>query len=235
MSIQPTCLLLADISGYTKFVRQPALSLLHAEQIISELLEAVIDGASHPLQVNKLEGDAALMFARGGKNTAMVASNVAQQSERLFAAFRTRQSRLTDGNACTCDACGGIARLRLKIVLHVGDVLLKRVRRFEEIAGEPVILIHRLLKNSIQHDEYLLMTEDFRVLIGKEAGEMREEACKGFGQQAVHLYHPAKSLPATVVSRRLPLAPKLGAIGLSMRAQWNRLFRPRTYYNLVKP
>lgn len=235
MSIHPTCLLLADISGYTKFVRQPDLSLLHAEQIVSELLESIIDEANHPLQVNKLEGDAALMFARGEKNTATIASNVAQQSERLFAAFRTRQLRLTNGNTCICDACSGIARLRLKIVLHVGDVLHKRVRRFEELAGEPVILIHRLLKNSIQHNEYLLLTEDFRALIGRETGEMWEEACEGFGHQSVHLYHPASSTQESAAEQGVLAALKLGALGLSLRARWNRLFRPRTYYNLIKP
>jgi hypothetical protein len=54
-------LVIADVSGYTSFIRHRAVSLVHAEAIISELLECVLDRACHPLIVNKLEGDAALL------------------------------------------------------------------------------------------------------------------------------------------------------------------------------
>jgi len=38
---------------------------------------------------------------------------------------------------------------------------IKKIRQFEELAGEPVILIHRLLKNTIQAKEYILLTQAF--------------------------------------------------------------------------
>ena len=41
--------LVLDISGYTKFVRLHRFSLIHAERIISELLESVIKEAAFPL------------------------------------------------------------------------------------------------------------------------------------------------------------------------------------------
>ena len=37
--------------------------------------------------------------------------------------------------------------------------MVKRVSRFEELAGDEVILIHRLLKNQVPAHEYLLLSE----------------------------------------------------------------------------
>ena len=61
MEIKEVSLVLADISGYTEFVQAHRTALLHAEQIITDLLEAVIDSAEYPLTLNKLEGDAVLL------------------------------------------------------------------------------------------------------------------------------------------------------------------------------
>lgn len=43
MEIKRVALVLVDISGYTRFMKLHAMSLLHVESIITELLEAVID------------------------------------------------------------------------------------------------------------------------------------------------------------------------------------------------
>jgi hypothetical protein len=54
-SIQ-TCrviLVIADISGYTRFTRLHRLSQAHAESIICELLEAVIGQTEHPLKLHE--------------------------------------------------------------------------------------------------------------------------------------------------------------------------------------
>jgi len=59
MEIQRVVMVLADISGYTCFMKLHIGSLLHAEFIIAELLEAVIDHTEYPLTLSKIEGDAA--------------------------------------------------------------------------------------------------------------------------------------------------------------------------------
>src|SRR5258705_12412515 len=62
VAIQPTFLLIADIAGYTRFMKFHRASLAHAQDIVAQLLEAVID-ASHPrLTLAKLEGDAAFFY-----------------------------------------------------------------------------------------------------------------------------------------------------------------------------
>src|SRR5690349_7142089 len=63
MELKKAALVLADISGYTRFMRNHKTTLLHAEGIITQLLESVIDKAEFPLTISKLEGDAVFMYA----------------------------------------------------------------------------------------------------------------------------------------------------------------------------
>ena len=237
MSIQPTCLAIADISGYTQFIRNRRTSLLHAEQIITDLLEAVIDQSQHPLQLNKLEGDAALLYARCGNDSAQAAADVLNQAHRFFAAFHARQNQLIqegDGG-CGCDACTGIGNLRLKVILHLGDVLIKRVRQFEELAGEPVIIIHRLLKNSVVGNEYLLMTAPFHTASGCATGEPREEECDGFERQPVRVIYPQTAPPAVAChAPRTNLTHYARSYWLSLRGHYNRLTRPDRHFSSLE-
>lgn len=161
MKLTKAVLAIADISGYTGFVHQPDLSIVHAEQIITALLDTVIDRAAHPLILNKLEGDAALLYAEYEGADAPVVRDILAQAGEFFGAFeRTRLRLQHDRSACGCDACRGIDQLRLKILLHLGEIAVKQVRQFTELAGRPLILLHRLLKNSVPSREYLLLSED---------------------------------------------------------------------------
>ena len=88
MRLTPAVLVITDISGYTSFIKHRAVSLLHAEAIVTDLLEAVIDRAAHPLAVNKLEGDAALLYAETGVDPApAIRDAVAQIAAFLFPAL----------------------------------------------------------------------------------------------------------------------------------------------------
>ena len=62
MTERPTLLLIADIAGYTRFMKFHYASLVHAQHIIGQLLEAVIDAAGPSLRLAKLEGDAAFFY-----------------------------------------------------------------------------------------------------------------------------------------------------------------------------
>ena len=58
-----------------------------------------------------------------------------------------------------CAVCANVDKLKLKVVVHSGQALFHKVGRFAQVSGLDVILVHRLLKNSIDSDEYVLMTE----------------------------------------------------------------------------
>jgi len=160
MRLSHAVLVLADISGYTSFIVKREVSLLHAEEIITALLEAMIDRAEHPLTLNKLEGDAALFYAESGDDRAGAMRDALVQVQALFTAFDARRAQIgADRANCGCDACANIAGLRIKAFVHCGEVAIKQVRQFEELAGEDVILVHRLMKNHLAEREYVLLSE----------------------------------------------------------------------------
>ena len=93
MEMANSFIVLADISGYTKFTRMHKLSLLHAEYIITELLERIIDGAENPLTLTEIEGDCAY-FSAVSDNTRRMAQDILGQAEKLFAVFNEREQEL---------------------------------------------------------------------------------------------------------------------------------------------
>jgi hypothetical protein len=58
---QPTCFLIADISGYTGYLADVELD--HAQDILADLIGAVVTALRPNFRLAKLEGDAAFTFA----------------------------------------------------------------------------------------------------------------------------------------------------------------------------
>ena len=63
-------------------------------------------------------------------------------------------------SACGCPACNGVRNLKIKFILHGGRVGFYRIANFKQIVGLDVIIVHRLLKNSVPSDEYQLISAD---------------------------------------------------------------------------
>jgi len=162
---EPVMLIIADISGYTRYMTANAKTLAHSQAIITELIKAIINQIELPLEVAKLEGDAVFLFCRK-RNPAqpwpeakkMIGKNLLV----LFDMFSQKINELSRSTHCHCHACASIASLRLKLVVHSGQALFHRVFHFVELAGVDVILVHRLLKNSVNASQYLLLTEAAR-------------------------------------------------------------------------
>ncbi len=195
VEIKEVALIIADISGYTRFVQEHDKAIIHAEQIISDLLEAVIASSDHPMQVCKIEGDAIFFYAETrGAPAEQVAKDVLTQALRFNEAFQIAQAHRINCSVCTCDACARADTLQLKVILHYGEAVFKTFRNFTDLAGSDVILVHRLLKNSVPAKRYMLMTERFYTLSGGvpgETAEMRAEQCEGIGEVQVAVFYPA--------------------------------------------
>src|SRR5262245_8735304 len=101
MASGPTLLLIADIGGYTRFMKVHRWNLAHAQDAVARLLEAIIDAAK-PLTLSKLEGDAAFFYAeaKGPKSPALqrLVSNIRH-------AFLSRRRQLALDRMCTCEGC----------------------------------------------------------------------------------------------------------------------------------
>lgn len=190
MDTKKLALVLIDISGYTEFTQSHKTSAIHAEEIITELLEIIIEKAEYPLILNKLEGDAAFLYAEINEDTKKQAlQSIFDQVNLLFNAFYTKLNVLKQiRTVCPCDACQNIDKLKLKAFLHTGVAVFKKMRQFEELAGEDVILIHRLLKNNVAANEYILVTDAFAEFI-EQKGTPHEENYD-LGHLFTHVFYP---------------------------------------------
>ncbi len=229
-------LVLTDISGYTRFTRMHFTSLLHAEEIISELLEAVIHATEFPLRVGQLEGDAVLLFAEAGPGQeAHAAREALDQMDRLFAAFYTRERALIAcDNGCLCDACTEIGQLRLKAVLHFGEFRLEQVGNTQTLAGDDVKLLRTLIKSPIPEAEYILLTQDFYALSGELEGRFGpDQRIPLLPRGEALVYFPRVTAPDA--------APVTGAgaafAGRINRHAFERMFGkvPRPAFNNLEP
>lgn len=152
-------LVIADISGYTNFMVANRTELAHSQQIIGALLEAVLEEVEIPLKVSKFEGDAVFLYMARQDDGQWPTRLVEAKLPRFFTAFRSRLRALASSLTCTCGACANVAALRLKLVVHAGTALFYEIAGHAELAGVDVIVVHRLLKNSVAANEYVLVTE----------------------------------------------------------------------------
>lgn len=159
MAIQPAFLLIADIAGYTRFMKFHKASLIHAQDVVAQLLEAVIDATKARLKLAKLEGDAAFFYVPFAAGAEPRLDFVAEQIAAIYRAFHGKASDLAVNTLCPCDGCTQAGDLKIKLVGHFGSVALQKIKNMTELAGIDVILVHRLLKNGVPIPEYLLMTD----------------------------------------------------------------------------
>lgn len=155
-------LLIADISGYTRFMLSHEKALTHSQMIIGGLIESLMEQVDRPLTIVELEGDALFMYTpRPDDDVAWESRgrHVGELILRLFRVFHRRLAELAAYSVCHCHACRNIGELKLKVVAHSGDVLVTRVGAFPVLSGPDVIKVHRLLKNSVDADQYVLLSE----------------------------------------------------------------------------
>ena len=179
-------LVIADIGGYTRFMRVHRINLAHAQYVVGRLLEATIDAAGGRWKLAKLEGDAAFFYSKLPEGGGLDGARLRDQLVAIRRAFVDRRERLAADRTCSCDACTQTDQLTLKFVVHAGEVALQRVKRLTELAGVDVILVHRLLKNTVPVTEYVLMSEEVTLAlsaagVSSDPSEIEEEL-EGLGQ-----------------------------------------------------
>src|SRR5207247_8532549 len=149
--LQEGSLVLADISGYSKFVAQTEVD--HSWSILHELLDTMVRSVQGRMDVSQVEGDA-ILFISGLSTPDVIAA-----LERTFIDFHRRLRDMQTVTTCPCSACANISMLKLKFVVHHGKFSRQRLGSVEQLHGTDVIVAHRLLKNSVPSKEYLLVTD----------------------------------------------------------------------------
>ena len=151
-------LVLADISGYTSYLVGTELD--HARDVLTELLELIVQRFKPLLNIAKLEGDA--VFAYIPKEQIVRDETLLEMMESTYLEFRNRVEGIHRRTTCQCNACKLIPSLDLKFIMHFGGYLLQNVSGIRELVGSDVNLVHRLLKNHVSEatgwKAYILFT-----------------------------------------------------------------------------
>ncbi len=146
-------LLIADISGYTRFVGTAGAA--HSYRAVARLLELLLKRLETLLTLSNIEGDALLLYAddpdaarAGGLQAVLVAT---------FREFQRETRYIAEG--ADCDACAAVSGLSLKYVVHAGTFVEQDIAGHRVLYGPDVILAHRLLKNGIPAPHYIFATD----------------------------------------------------------------------------
>lgn len=154
-----------DISGFTDFVNNTEVE--HSIHIISELLEILLDNNIIDLRLVELEGDALFMYVTNIPRY----EELTQQIKLMHKAFHKHTQNYDTMRICNCGSCRTTTSLELKFLVHYGDLNFIKVKQIVKPYGREVIKIHRLLKNSIPFNEYMLFTKAVYELYIDEIGE----------------------------------------------------------------
>ncbi|GAA4891539.1 hypothetical protein GCM10023311_14910 [Flaviramulus aquimarinus] len=173
--IQKAILFIPDISGFTEFVHHTHIN--HSRHIISELLELLIDSNNMGLELAEIEGDALFLYKIEDQ---VNVGDIEQQIQAMYVAFHTHLKRYEYQRICYCSACSSAYNLKIKFVVHYGDIEFIEVKKTKKPYGSHVIQVHRLLKNEVPVEEYALFTETILPL-DEENSANTMEAIYDFG------------------------------------------------------
>jgi class 3 adenylate cyclase len=232
-------MILADISGYTKFMVENQLAAVHGQQCITLLIETILREVDIPLHLQGIEGDAVFLYAtHPGTDDAwrQVLAEVRTKLRRFFEVFLEAMVTATDGTPCKCAICTNADELKLKVIVHSGRAVFHSIGQATQVSGADVILAHRLLKNSVPSHEYLLMTGPaYRDLGWELEGEFLngEETYDGFDPVETHVQLMGGARERT---RDALYALPAGALASRARryALWATLAGPRALVEQIR-
>ena len=211
MPVERALLLLADIVGYTKFMRLHRINLAHSQDITQRLLESMVD-AVPSLKLVEIEGDAVFLYAPQNEDDRRTAANTfLALTLGMHQAFHARQQWMVARNMCACEACKQVGTLRVKFVAHVGEVATQTIKKRTKLVGIDVIAAHRMLKNTVPVPEYILISDSIYEQCDpalRERSTPVDQELEGIGTITAHFIdldtialEPPASLEPTFLSR----------------------------------
>lgn len=172
----PTLICIPDISGFTEFMSTVDIEL--SSKIIPALLNKVIYANKIGLKVSEIEGDAILFYK---SNNLPTFSELVNQCRLFYTEFYKQLHLLDKIYKYKANGIEIPEILGLKIILHFGEkISAVQIGKNIKLMGEDVITAHRLMKNKIPYDEYILLSEN---LLEQYEGEVLEQ---NFGWGRLH-------------------------------------------------
>jgi len=191
---------IADISGYTKFIFANEKEVSHSQMVIREIITTLLDRVVLPLRLVRIEGDAVFLYALKDDPEHpwdKVSKTLANDMAAFFQVFSHKLSELMIHKVCNCNACVNIEQLKLKVVAHSGTAAFYQLGDHQELTGTSPIVIHRLMKNSIQATEYMLFTESAYRDIAPPDWDVEEgvEEYDDIGSIKTYVHYPPEPEP----------------------------------------
>lgn len=142
-------LFIPDISGYSRFVKETDAT--EGATVIASLLDALIGANRLAFEISEIEGDA-ILFYRHGKPYSV--NLILRQFERMIKSFNDVKNTLSKSHP-------QVSHLSLKLIVHYGPIATFSVRGFSKLYGSAVVEAHRLLKNNVDSNSYVLITDAY--------------------------------------------------------------------------
>lgn len=154
MKTKPTLICIPDISGFTQFMSDTDIEL--SSIVIPSLLNKIIYANDIDLKVSEIEGDAVLFYRTGDLPPFDI---LIKQCRKFYVKFYEQLKELKKKYKSHDDASKIPDILGLKIILHYSEAISAvPIGKNIKLMGEDVIVAHRLLKNDIKKNEYLLLS-----------------------------------------------------------------------------
>lgn len=152
-------LLLADVSGFDAYLAH--VELEHAQGVLTELLELIVDSLSPPMHIADIHRDAVLAYEPESELTR--GETLLELTEATYTAFRDRLKSIARNNTCQCRACSAVPTLDLKFLVHFGEYTAQPGENGRVILGglDANLVKERLLKDQVEDNSrsYALFTE----------------------------------------------------------------------------
>ncbi len=143
-------LVLADISGYTKYMAGTEHE--HSIEILRELIETIANSFDGRLRIDQLEGDALCATVE------RTDPEILGWLHETFGRFHYRLRDIRELSTCPCRACASAGDLGLKFIVHRGEFSRQQIGAAVQLYGNDVNLVHRLAKNTVPLREYIFAT-----------------------------------------------------------------------------
>ena len=117
----------------------------------------MIEANTEQLVLAEVEGDALFFYK---ENEIPSLEKLLAQVEHMFTAFYSHLKLLEKNRICPCNACSTAPNLQLKIIAHCGELQFINVQNNRKPFGNQVIEAHRLMKNSVNSDNYVLLSKE---------------------------------------------------------------------------
>ena len=150
----PALICIPDITGFTRFMAETDLEF--SRKIIPPLLRCLVTSNTLSLSVGEIEGDA-ILFYRFGALPSM--KEIVGQCKKFYADFVIQLESLKKEFPEDFAKYISTNKLSLKIIVHAAEMTSTHIEGLIKLIGEDVVAVHKLLKNSVEDAEYILLSD----------------------------------------------------------------------------